>query len=111
MTYTQVAEMIAEVGIPYRYHHFPNNTGQQPPFICFSYPGDHDFIADDSNYRKINQLTIELYTDYKDFNLEAEVERVLTAHELVYTRDEAFISEERMYMVTFNTEVLIDYAE
>ena len=108
MTYTEIANMIAEVGIPYAFHHFPDNTGQQPPFICFYYPADHDFKADDTNYRKINQLTIELYTDYKDFNLEAEIEKTLNDHGLVYSREEAFISDERLYMASFFTEVLID---
>ena len=108
MTYKEISDMVAEVGVKTAYHHFPEGTETKPPFICFYYPQDHDFKADDSNYRKINQLIIELYTDFKDFNLESEVERVLNAHGLVYTREEAFISDERLYMASFFTEVLIN---
>lgn len=108
MTLAEVADMIESIGVPFAYHHFPENTGQQPPFICFYYPSSNDLLADNINYTKINDLTIELYTDNKDFTLEAQIESTLNANGLVYDRDEAFIESEQMYMVTFYTGVLIN---
>ena len=103
--------MIADIGIPYAYYQFSEDTAKPPPFICFYYPNSADLMADNINYAKINALTIELYTENKDFNLETHVEDVLTAHELPYTREETYIDTERMYLVIFYTEVFIDNAE
>lgn len=107
MTTQEVASMVASVGIPTAYYQFPDNTGQEPPFICFYYPGDNDFKADNINYAKINRLIIELYTNTKDFTLEAEVEQVLMDNELAFTRSETYIDSERMYEVIFETQVVI----
>lgn len=100
--------MIASIGLPYAYYQFPDNTGQEPPFICFYFPDNDDFIADNINYTKIEALRIELYTDDKDFTLEAEVEGALKEAGLVYSRSETPIDSERMYLVTYETEVLIN---
>lgn len=107
MTTQDVASMVASVGIPTAYYQFPNDTGQEPPFICFYYPGDNDFKADNINYAKINRLIIELYTDSKDFALEAAVEQVLKDNELAFIRSETYIDSERMYEVIFETQVII----
>lgn len=108
MKTTEVSQMIASVGLPYAYYQFPENTGQQPPFICFYYPQSNDFVADNKNYKKINALTIELYTDNKDFVLEARVEEMLKANGLVFSWMETYIDSERMHLTTYYTEVIID---
>lgn len=111
MTTQEVSDMIFSIGIPHAYYQFSEATAKPPPFICFYYPNSVDLMADNINYAKINALTIELYTDSKDFELEKQVEDVLAAHELPYTREETYIDTERMYMVIYYTEVFIDNAE
>lgn len=111
MTYREVATMIDGIGYPYAYYQFTKDTAKAPPFICFYYPGRDDFIADDSNYSKILELVIELYTDTKDFTAEGAVEAALEAGGLVYEKDESYIDSERMYMTTYTTEVLFDGIE
>ena len=108
MTYEEIASMLAEVGIPCAYYQFPNDSGQQPPFLCFYYPNGNDFRADDHRYAKIDALTIELYTDQKDFDLEETLESVLEAHGIVFSWDETFIDSEQMHLTTYYTEVLIN---
>ena len=108
MTYKEISQMIAEVGVPYAYYQFQEGTGQEPPFICFYYPNNNDFVADGENYVKVVQLVIELYTDNKDFSLEATLEAVLIEHDLVFTREETYIDSERMYLETYYTEVIIN---
>lgn len=108
MTYKEIAQMIDSVGVPYAYYQFPEGTGQEPPFICFYYPNNNDFVADGENYVKVVQLVIELYTDNKDFSLEASLEVVLAERDLVFTREETYIDSERMYLETYYTEVIIN---
>lgn len=108
MTLKEVAAMVASIGLPYAYYAFPEGTEQPTPFICFYYPGGDDLAADNSNFARINELTIELYTDELRFDLMETIETVLTAHELTWTWSEAWIESERMHMVTYQTEVLIN---
>lgn len=107
MTYKEVATMISNTDIPFAYYQFPEGTDQACPFICFYFSRSNDFAADDTNYQKIRQLSIELYTDNKDFATETAVENALNASGLVFYREESYIDTERMYMVTFVTQVVI----
>ena len=107
MTHEQVATMIRSIGIPFAYYQFPNDTPQSPPFICFFYPDNNDVIADNTNYAKIERLVIELYTDDKDFSLEQEIEAVLNANGLVFSRDEQSLDSERMHETIYETDVII----
>lgn len=108
MTYQQVSNLIASIGLPYAYDHFTDDTGRELPFICFIYPESDDFLADNKNYVKIRQLQIELYTENKDFVLESSIETILTNAGLVYSVNSGYLSDEHMFMTTFNTEVLIN---
>lgn len=107
MTYQQVATMVASIGVPYAYYQFPEGTAVAPPFVCFYFEGSDDLYADDKNYQKIRPLTIELYTDNKDFSLEATVEGILTSNGLTYARNESWIESERMNMVAYTADVII----
>lgn len=107
MTYQNIATMLNSVGIPTAYHHFDEGSGQEPPFICFFYESSADMYADDSNYQKIENLVVELYTDNKDFALEQRLESVLRDAGLTWSRDETYISTERMYEVIYNIVVII----
>lgn len=106
MTRTEIAAMLDSIGLPVAYYQFPE-TGQAPPFICYFFEGDNDFIADDTNYQKIDRLAVELYTDNKDFALEASVEAALSGAGLVWSRSETYIDSERMYEVIFNADIVI----
>lgn len=107
MTYQSIATMLNSVGIPTAYHHFDEGSGQEPPFICFFYESSADMYADDSNYQKIENLVVELYTDNKNFALEQRLESVLRDAGLTWSRDETYISTERMYEVVYNIVVII----
>lgn len=108
MTHTEVATMIASIGLPYAYYEFPDDTEQEPPFVVFYYPQSDDLYADNQNYVGITQLNIELYTDEKDFDLESTVESVLAESGLTYTKMETRIDTERMWQILYQMEVIIN---
>ena len=107
MTFKEVAEMIKDIGYPYSYYQFTQDTAQAPPFICYYYEGNNDVIADDSNYQKIETLIVELYTDSKDFAAEAAIEAALKGAGLVWSREESVINSEKLYMVIYQSDVII----
>ena len=108
MTPQQINTMIESVGIPYAYHQFADDTGQQPPFICFFYGNSDDLAADDTNYTRIERLYIELYTDEKDFALEKQIETLLNANDLVFRKEQTYLDDERMYETIYTTEVILE---
>lgn len=107
MTYQEIAAMIAGIGLPYAYDHFDKDNAAPTPFICFFFGGSNDLAADNTNYQKIRPLTVELYTGNKDFLLEQTVEAALNSAGLVFSRYETYIDSERMYEVSYETQVII----
>lgn len=107
MTYTEVATMVASIGLPYAYYQFPEGTGQDPPFVVFFYSNIDDVYADDSNYQRIVTLNIELYTREKDFEHEETIETALADNGLTYYKEENYIDSEKMYQIAYETEVII----
>lgn len=113
MTYKEVYQMVSAIpisdtqNIPCAYYQFPEGTDQECPFICFYFESSNDLAADDTNYQRIRPLTVELYTDNKDFATEETVETVLNSHGLVYSREETYLETEKMYMVAYTTEIVI----
>lgn len=107
MTHKEISDMIKSIGLPYAYYEFPDNTEQEPPFICFYYPDSDDLYADNVNYVGIRRLYVELYTDEKDFEQEAAVETALNSNGLSFRKSELYIDSERMYQITYSMEVVI----
>ncbi len=107
MTYKELNNMVAEIGLPYAYYEFPKDTEQAPPFVCFLLPSSEDFAADNRNYQRMRPCRIELYTDNKDFDLEQAVEYVLNAHDLFYRRAEGYLDSEQMNMVAYDFVIVV----
>ena len=117
MTYREVYQILNGIEkspgetIPAAYYQFPAddpaNPPPPPPFLCYYYEGSDDLLADNTNYQKIRPLTIELYTDNKDFAVENAVESALNAAGLVFSRTESYIDAEKMYMVVYTTEIIL----
>ena len=108
MTYQEVSSLIARIGVPYAYYQFDEDTAKPTPFVCFYYPEEDEFYADNRNYIKLVVLRIELYTDEKDFSLEETIENLLNENELPFTHYESYIDSEKMLMQTYETEVYIN---
>lgn len=107
MTYEQISSILETVGLPYAYYQFPNDTPQTPPFLCFYFENSNDVYADDKNYKRITGLTIEFYSDTKDFYYEALIEDTLTANGLVYRKSEQFLDTEKMHETVYEMQVVI----
>lgn len=108
MTLSEVVSMLEEAGIPVAYRAFEVGNAPAPPFICYLFANNVPESADDANYVHIEELNIELYTDSKDFNLETEIETILTEHDLAFSREETWLDDDRMQMTIFTMEVLIN---
>ena len=95
MTHEEVKALVEEMGLPYAYDHFAEGESPDPP----------NFGADNLVHHHFNRLDIEVYTDYKDPDMEATIEEVLTLHELYYEKSEVWIETEKMYEVLYELTV------
>ena len=101
MTIENIVEMLQEMNIPFAYDHFSEGESPEPPFICYLIPGSDNFAADGKVYFKMNEVRIEMYTDFKDLDLESRVESVLDGHEIYYNKSETWIQSEKLYEVMY----------
>ena len=123
----KIISILNEIGLPYAYHHFaegdgcPVDTSQpqaeksrpsrqarqspNPPFICYLLPNSDNFAADGRVYYKINDVHIELYTDFKNTELELKVEEVLDRYNIFYNKSEVWIHSEKLYEVMYSYEI------
>ena len=108
MTTRQVADMVSEIGLPYAYYAFPDDTERELPFVVFMYTDNNDFIADNKNYSEVRTLVVELYTQEKDFNLEQTVRSLLKNHDMPFYQQSEYLNDERCWITTFTTEVVLN---
>lgn len=106
MTLLEVAQMVASIGLPYRYSHFSETP--QPPYVVFYYPSETDPHADNSNYINKRQLFIELFTKTKDQASEASVEGVLKSNGFTWYKQTDFLNDEKLFQTVYESEVIIN---
>ena len=105
MTIENIVEMLQEMNIPFAYDHFAEGESPEPPFICYLIPGSNNFAADGMVYFKLNEVRIEMYTDFKDISLESRLEDVLDGREIFYNKSETWIQSEKLYEVMYSFEM------
>ena len=107
MTFKEVSDMVKSIGLPYAYYEFPDGTDQAPPFVCFFFPESDDFFADNQNYSLNRRLYIELYCSSKKeaMSTEAMIEASLIEKEMPFSKDNDYISGERLYVTVYTMEV------
>lgn len=108
MRYIDIPSMLDETDIPYTYYSFPEKEAPNLPYITFYYPDSSNMAADNTVYQRIESLTIELYTENKDIELEKRVEDVFERYNIVWDKSEDYINSEHMFMITYETEIYIN---
>lgn len=106
MTLLEVAQMVASIGLPYRYSHFSETP--QPPYVVFYYPSETDPHADNSNYINKRQLFVELFTKKKDADAEAQLEAVLKSAGFSWYKQTDFLNDEKLFQTVYESEVIIN---
>lgn len=103
MTYQELEQLLAPLGIPFTFHHW-----EKPPAMPYGvYFDDYtdNFEADDIAYAVIRHFNIELYVRQRDPALEKSLEDILTAADLYWDKDATYIDSERFYQVAYEIEV------
>lgn len=105
MNYADLRTSLLVLGIPVAYRMFPVGDAPELPYIIFYKEGSDDFYADNINYHKIDDVSIELYTTNKDFELEAKMEKLLENIKLPYASYESYLDDEKMHEVLYEIQI------
>ena len=101
----KLMELLTESGIPFVYHHFAKGEAPAPPFICYLFPDSDHFYADGQVYYRVEWVHVELYTTYKDLDLERRLEALFDRYGIAYDRAERWIESESLYEVLYQFEM------
>ena len=101
----KLLEIIEKIGFPSAYHHFAEGESPNPPFLIYILPASDNFSADGRVYFKANEVHIEVYTDYKNLDIEKKVEVVLDDYGIFYNKMEIYIESEKLYKVLYIFEM------
>lgn len=93
---------LKQLGIPVAYHHFVNRTTPTIPYLVYYSEGSEKILADNKIHWKTLDIVVELYNTKKDLKLEEKLENILDEMKLIYDKTETYISDEDIYMISYD---------
>ena len=99
MTLEEFIHLFDGTRLPIAFDHF--KASQNLPYLVYIVTANDNFPADNSMYYTHPVIQLELYTELKDAEIESVVEGILNTVPFFYTKDEGYLTDERMYMVTY----------
>lgn len=99
MTLDELTILLETTQLPVAFDHF--KTEQKLPYLVYIVTGNNNFSADNKMYHTDAVIQLELYTLFKSVDTESTVETVLNGVPFFYTKTEGYLSDEQMYMVTY----------
>lgn len=96
-------ETLTQSGFPVAYGYFPENEAPELPYMVYMQDGYNTIYLDDEVAYELPTYTVEYYFDIKAPENEKILEKVLRDNGYRYERgDEEFISDEKMYCITYD---------
>ena len=104
MKQAELYQELKSLGLPVAYGSFKET--QTPPFITYQFSYGSDLIADNQNYKEIENFQIELYTAIKHPPIESLVQDKLKELRLPYSKVEVFLDSEDLYQVIYEIQLM-----
>ena len=77
MTLEEFRGILEQSGFPVAYHSFPEKEVPPMPYLIYITPYSRNFKADGKVYSSSMHIQVELYTQFKNIQAEAKVEKAL----------------------------------
>lgn len=84
------------------YDHWNTDNLPALPWVAYRMTNSTNFAADNGVYKRANNATIELYTETKNPSLEDTLEGVLDGLGVYWEKEETYITDERLYEVSYS---------
>lgn len=88
------------------FYAWPEKQAPALPYICYLFPDEDGFGADNENYLPRTSVQVELYSRLKDPESEAKIEATLKANEIYYTKDSTYLDDQQAWMTVYSFEVI-----
>lgn len=99
MTLAELKTLLETSELPVAFDHFP--TAQELPYLVYIIANNATVPADNGTYYITPQIQLELYTEYKTEDTETIVEGILDSVPFTYEKNEGYVNDVQMYMVTY----------
>lgn len=103
MTLEEFINLFNGTHLPIAFDHF--KVSQKLPYLVYIVTTNTTFPADNKVYHLHPTIQLELYMELKTEETEQEVEAILDSVPFVYTKDEGYLTDEQMYMVTYQFDL------
>lgn len=98
MNLKELRTRLEELNIPIQYRAFTEGNAPPLPYLIFYVEDNQGSVkADNHNYFNLKNITLELYSNEKDEELENKLELILDNNKLEYDLMESYIESEKMY--------------
>lgn len=87
--------------LPLAYREWAEGEAPKLPYLLLYRDESNDFVADNHNYLEGSRMSLELYTETKDFKLEEKINTLFKMFELPYKVYEGNLESEDMYEVLY----------
>lgn len=102
----KIEKILKDIGLPYQYHHFEEEEAVAPPFLVYLMPNTNNLVADDEVYFQTKDITIELYFDKKDLDLEKKIESSLKKNGIIWNQtEEIYIDSEKLFVIYYEFSI------
>lgn len=107
MTLAQLTALLRSTGYPVAFSHF-DATEEPPtlPFITYMTGSSDNLSADDRTYRRVDVVTVELYTDKKDIVAESRIENLFDDNDLAYQYTQQWVDSEQMFQKIYEMRLM-----
>lgn len=105
MTLPELKELLKALGLPVAYLQW--TVGQVPelPYILYYSDEDNNFFADDVVYSDGYAVTVEVYSQNRDLELESRVKELLKENNISYESYGEFLKSEDMYLKAYEFNI------
>ena len=105
MTLPELKKELESLNLPIAYRCFAPGQVPKLPYLVYYADEDIGFCADDIVYYEGYGVTIEIYTERKDLELEKRIKQLLNEKGLSYESYESFLNSENMYLKAYEIEI------
>lgn len=105
MNLKDLGNELKALGVPVAMHCFARGKAPQLPYIIYYRDRSSNFRADNQTYHRRHDVSVELYTARKDEALEDQIRGIFEKHGFDYEETEAFLPEEMMVEVLFESMI------
>lgn len=105
MTLPKLKALLKTLGLPVGYLQWAAGQAPDLPYILYYSDEDNNFFADDVVYSTGYAVTVEVYSQNRDLELEGRVKDLLRENNISYESYGDFLKSENMYLKAYEFDI------